>query len=274
MSKQSPKDPKFRCNICKEYFYAPEHLVHYQCPKHGYLCDEHIGKKGQLVYGHDEINNPNKSRTNDIDAKQDPYFDIITNMPESLIDKCLCDIDGSFMEKTEFINYSGAVTFDETFINELKGYNLDDFRDDIGEKVVDELNSVGCDSVGGVLEFSTLELKEKTSLNKETIEKAVNKLKELVFKDLLEIEPESSLVLLERNILHRRCSKSPAKFIWNNNIQRWLEVGKETEVDFLKDEVYEKKSNGNSIEIKLLIDLFKKNVLTKEQFLEQLQQKI
>jgi len=147
-------------------------------------------------------------------------------MPDSLIDKCLCDIDGSFMEKTEFINYSGAVTFDETFINELKEYDLDE------------------------------------------------ELKELVFKKILELEPESSLVLLERNILHRRCSKNPAKFIWNNNIQRWLEVGKETEVDFLKEEVHETISNGNSIEIKLLIDLFKKNVLTKEQFLEQLQQKI
>ena len=60
MSKQSPKDPKFRCNICKEYYYAPEYLVHYQCPKHGYLCEKHVGQKDMLVFGHDDKNNPNK----------------------------------------------------------------------------------------------------------------------------------------------------------------------------------------------------------------------
>jgi hypothetical protein len=45
MAKQSPKDPKFRCNICKEYYYAPEQLVHYQCPNHGYLCEKHVFTK-------------------------------------------------------------------------------------------------------------------------------------------------------------------------------------------------------------------------------------
>lgn len=44
MPKQSPKDPKFRCNICKEYYYAPEHSVHYQCPTHGYICCNHFAK--------------------------------------------------------------------------------------------------------------------------------------------------------------------------------------------------------------------------------------
>ena len=42
MAKQSLKDPKFRCNACKEFYYAEENPVHYQCPKHGYLCEKHI----------------------------------------------------------------------------------------------------------------------------------------------------------------------------------------------------------------------------------------
>lgn len=49
MAKQSPKDPKFRCNICKEYYYAPEHLVHYQCPVHGYLCEKHVFSKDSFL---------------------------------------------------------------------------------------------------------------------------------------------------------------------------------------------------------------------------------
>ena len=42
MAKQSLKDPKFRCNACKEFYFAEENPVHYQCPKHGYLCEKHI----------------------------------------------------------------------------------------------------------------------------------------------------------------------------------------------------------------------------------------
>jgi hypothetical protein len=42
MAKQSLKDPKFRCNACKEFYFADENPVHYQCPKHGYLCEKHI----------------------------------------------------------------------------------------------------------------------------------------------------------------------------------------------------------------------------------------
>lgn len=42
MAKQSLKDPKFRCNACKEFYTAEENPVHYQCPKHGYLCEKYI----------------------------------------------------------------------------------------------------------------------------------------------------------------------------------------------------------------------------------------
>jgi hypothetical protein len=49
MAKQSPKDPRFRCNICKEYFYAPDNLIHYQCPIHGYLCEKHVFTKDSFL---------------------------------------------------------------------------------------------------------------------------------------------------------------------------------------------------------------------------------
>ena len=42
MPKQSPADPRFRCNECKDYYSAPEHKVHYQCAPHGYLCEKHV----------------------------------------------------------------------------------------------------------------------------------------------------------------------------------------------------------------------------------------
>lgn len=56
MAKQSPKDPKFRCNICKEYYYAPEQLVHYQCPNHGYLCEKHVFTKDSFLDSLIDIN--------------------------------------------------------------------------------------------------------------------------------------------------------------------------------------------------------------------------
>ena len=43
MAKQSPTDQRFRCNECKNYYSAPEHKVHYQCPTCGYICNKHVG---------------------------------------------------------------------------------------------------------------------------------------------------------------------------------------------------------------------------------------
>ena len=42
MPKQSLKKPRFRCNHCKEYHSAPEHMTMYQCASHGYLCEKCI----------------------------------------------------------------------------------------------------------------------------------------------------------------------------------------------------------------------------------------
>ena len=43
MARQSPTNPRFRCNECKEFYHASDddYNVHYQCPVHGYLCYDH-----------------------------------------------------------------------------------------------------------------------------------------------------------------------------------------------------------------------------------------
>lgn len=199
MAKQSPKDPKFRCNICKEYYFAPEHMEHYQCPKHGYLCQKHIGVQGQFVYGHDDRNNPNEENENELDPNKDPYFDKIIEIPSMFIGKCLCAKED---------NYFSPLLYD---------YNL---------------------------------VPERFRIQYLTIEDS-----------------------LENDVQHR-CLKNPAKYVWNDNLKRWLEEGKEKEVDFLKLEKIKTISKSNNSEIKLLLDLFEKNVLTKDQFLEQIKQKI
>ena len=50
MARQSPTNPRFRCNVCKDYYSAPKYKVHYQCASHGYLCEEHIYKTIYILY--------------------------------------------------------------------------------------------------------------------------------------------------------------------------------------------------------------------------------
>jgi hypothetical protein len=274
MSKQSPKDPKFRCNICKEYFYAPDNIVHYQCPEHGYLCEKHVGQKDMLVFGHDDVNNPNKLLSPNLNPKDDPYFDIIINLPELLTDKCLCDAEESIFNQINFFRYVGPDNFNEKFINELKDYDLDQFKDEIGDNVVDEFISIGIDSWGEAMRYNFNDIRiKKTKLNEETLKTALTKLKELAIKQF-ELETDTPKNLLERQFLQKKCKKNLSKYIWNNNIKRWLEVGKEKEDDFINETKNIGLSKNENLEIKFLIELFEKNILSKEQFLEQLRSKI
>ncbi|MFN6336579.1 MAG: hypothetical protein ACK4V4_08690 [Sphingobacteriales bacterium] len=200
MSKQSPKDPKFRCNICKEYFKAPEYTAHYQCPKHGYLCEKHVGQKGQRFYGHDARNKAAnyklslynsdivKNEWNKDDPDSNPFFDVVTELPESLVGHCLCDPEKNVMEP-----------------------------------------------------FYTL----------------------LVFpSDSLEWQYE------------QRCKKKLVKFYWSINAQRWLEEGLDNEEDFIKKQNKKTGRNTSNTEIALLVELFERNILTKDQFLEQIKEKL
>lgn len=199
MAKQSPKDPKFRCNICKEYYYAPEHIVHYQCPDHGYLCNKHVFKKEDMIFYLHSYNNPNKS-PNGAELSKDPYYDMLFEIPNNYLDTC--KIKGDF--QLDFKNYGDA-------------YSSADAK-----------------------EFESKSFEQKLG-------------------DIMTDPP---------------CGKHLAKFIWNEKIQRWLEVGIEKEEDFIKESKVKMNSKSENSEIKLLVELFEKNVLTKEQFLEQIRQKI
>lgn len=70
MPLQSPEDPRFRCNICKEYYSAEEYPKFYKCPIHGYICDKHVinFKPGAKLFSHtpvynDNIQNPSQTCT-------------------------------------------------------------------------------------------------------------------------------------------------------------------------------------------------------------------
>jgi hypothetical protein len=66
------------------------------------------------------------------------------------------------------------------------------------------------------------------------------------------------------------CAKKALKFNWNTDLKIWVEEGKEV---IEKPAAKSEKSNKSG-EIKLLIDLFEKDILTKEQFLNQLKSSI
>lgn len=49
MPRQSKKNPRFRCNYCKEYHSAPEHMTMYQCASHGYLCEKCVVTENSTI---------------------------------------------------------------------------------------------------------------------------------------------------------------------------------------------------------------------------------
>jgi hypothetical protein len=202
MAKQSPKDPKFRCNVCKKYYYASDHPVHYQCPEHGYLCEAHVGNPGILIYGHNEGKNRNMGNIfNEMEKPnpgKNPYFDKIIELPSFLIGKCLC---GDSVNKN------------------MQGFFYDYNYNSWAEKHTQTLDY------------------------------------------LFEVY---------------KCKKTTVKFVWNDKVQRWLEEGRDNEEDFITKQNPKQKSNQNNLnaEIKLLVNLFEKNILDKSQFLEQLKSKL
>jgi hypothetical protein len=193
MPKQSPSDPKFRCNICEEYYFAPEHIIHYQCPTHGYLCSKHVGGENTNVYIHGP-DNPNDFPDIDLHPKDDPYFDQIFLPYPTRIEKCIVEM------KSEF-NYSES-------------------GDDI----------YAYDSMS-----------------------------------------DSGLALLTDQ---DACLKKLLKFVWSDKAERWIEQGREKEDDFIKVASRPIKTKENNSNIDLLIELFEKNIINKEQFLEQLKEKL
>ena len=251
MAKQSPKDPKFRCNICKEYYHAPEHPVHYQCAIHGYLCEKHIGKEEDIIYCHtfdrkidEEFSNrfwiATEARRNaalnklpipelppvqpipdsKLKLSEDPYYDKKYPLPTELVAKCMCH----YKEQVHYFPYFAKRVMNKD--KEYYGYKVQ--KNYFGKTFIDFLNTNIKDSgiKSNDSEYST----------------------------------------------YAQCLKVPIKYIWNDNAKRWLEVGKDKEEDFIKDVKVKSNQKAGNPEVKLLVDLFEKNVLTKDQFLIQLKE--
>ena len=217
MAKQSPKDPKFRCNICKEYYHAPEHPVHYQCATHGYLCKYHIGDEDDIIYCHTyDRKNEEKIPDPKLSLREDPYYDKKYPLPTELVAKCMCER----FDKLHRFPYKA-----DRILNKDKKWV--GFKDEGFDNYIKALNS--------------------------SIE-------------------DSAFLSCYHDKRYTQCLKEPIKYTWNDNIKRWLEVGKDKEEDFIKDVKVKSNQKTGNPEIKLLVDLFEKNVLTKDQFLIQLKE--
>ena len=67
--------------------------------------------------------------------------------------------------------------------------------------------------------------------------------------------------------------KKTIKYNWSDELYLWVEEGNEN-ISLDKKSTQSLKNSNSNTEIKLLLDLFEKNILTKEQFLEQLKEKL
>ena len=51
MENQSTNNPRFRCNICKQYYFALDHPIRYICASHDIFCSKHY--KNNICHGFD-----------------------------------------------------------------------------------------------------------------------------------------------------------------------------------------------------------------------------
>lgn len=288
MAKQSPKDPKFRCNICKEYYHAPEHPVHYQCAIHGYLCEKHIGKEEDLIYCHTfnkkheeeyeefkkisdkawgewrvvvddnhkfkrnlplpEIpRDPHGPRTDLYLINEDPYYDKKYPLPTELVGKCMCEAPDNKNRRYHYRDEPSKLEF----IFPYKAESI--LKTELANFTAKEKEKFGYDG---------LESYYNPYVNN-YIKALDSSIKDLVFRSKNKYIGPGRL---------DQCLKDSIKYTWNDNIKRWLEVGKDKEEDFIKDVKVKSNQKAGNPEIKLLVDLFEKNVLTKDQFLIQLKE--
>ena len=71
------------------------------------------------------------------------------------------------------------------------------------------------------------------------------------------------------------CLKSPVKYNWHEDVGRWIEEGREEEEKAKAKPKTKSKTKPDYVsEIKVLMDLFEQDILTKEQFLSQLKEKL
>jgi hypothetical protein len=198
MPKHNSKEPKFRCNFCKEYHYVPEYKTMYQCASHGYLCEKVIVTKD--------------SKVNLLCYDNDEFLKSSISIPEKYIG--FCNLDGN----TSFTTIRYKINF---FERELKANGLTLNPSD--EEIIDlHWNK-----------FSTLNRNQPATYG---------------------------------------CKKT-IKYNWSDELNLWIEEGYENASLDKKPTQSFKNSNSNT-EIKLLLDLYEKNILTKEQFVAQLKEKL
>ncbi len=71
------------------------------------------------------------------------------------------------------------------------------------------------------------------------------------------------------------CLNNIVQFNWHKDVGRWIEKGREEEEKTkAKPKAKSKTKPDYAKEIKVLMDLFEKDILTKEQFLSQLKEKL
>jgi hypothetical protein len=71
------------------------------------------------------------------------------------------------------------------------------------------------------------------------------------------------------------CLKDPVRFNWHEDVSRWIEKGREKEEKAKAKPKAKSKTKPDYVsEIKVLMDLFEQDILTKEQFLSQLKEKL
>lgn len=195
MAKQSPKDPKFRCNVCKEYHYVPDFKTMYQCATHGYMCEKVVITKNAEVVLKFGGNLDFETRT--------------VKYPEKYLNFC---------------NLEGNSNFSK-IRNEIHLYNHDLVKNNLSINSTDE----------------------------EIIDYWWH------IKDLFPSKNQPDTFGCKKTI----------KYNWSDELKIWIEEGKEFENTVPKSSPSIKAS-----EIKLLIDLFEKDILDKSQFLEQLKSKL
>jgi hypothetical protein len=252
MAKQSPTDPKFRCNVCKEYYSAPEHLVYFQCPIHGILCKEHAFFEDNMEFY--TVSKPSSDfvNKNAVESNKEKSFSVRLDEIKNIVFPYNQESYRNGIGLKDLLN----VKFDAplNYLNKCKCYKEDDFKGNFLSfpvKIVSDNKN------------STKDLERRFSYKRNP------ELKLYSLKDFKGMLPEAKMEI----VYLKPCLKKLIRFDWNNKVHRWLEFGREVESDFKETPRNTNEKSGNS-EIRLLVELFSKNILSKEEFIEQILNKI
>jgi hypothetical protein len=192
MAKQSLKDPKFRCNVCKDYHYAPEYKTMYQCASHGIMCEKVVVTKDTEV-------NLKFGGNLEFTARS-------VKFPLNYIN--FCNLDGN--------------TYFTKIRKEIHLYDQELVKNNLSISSKDE--------------------------------------------EIINFRWNTKFLFPKKNQPDTYGCRKTIKYDWSDDLKMWIEEGKE----IVEKSVSITEKSNKSSEIKLLIDLFEKDILTKEQFLSQM----